>query len=125
MKKYLILFSMFFALIFAACGSSNDPESVAVSYIEKLAAGDESTLDLLAKENRGEKYDEAGKAMLKAIGDEVTKKGGLKSVKVKDTKIEGDNATVVLEVVIGEEKPDESTIRLVKEDGNWKVKEMR
>lgn len=116
---------MFFALIFAACGSSNDPESVAVSYIEKLAAGDESTLDLLAKENRGEKYDEAGKAMLKAIGDEVTKKGGLKSVKVKDTKIEGDNATVVLEVVIGEEKPDESTIRLVKEDGNWKVKEMR
>lgn len=116
---------MFFALILSACGTSNDPDSVAVSYIEKLAAGDESTLDLLAKENRGEKYDEAGKAMLKAIGDEVTKKGGLKSVTVKDTKIEGDNATVVLEVVIGEEKPDESTIRLVKEDGNWKVKEMR
>jgi len=52
---------------------------------------------------------------------EAKQKGGVSSIDIKNEKIEGDTATVDFVVKMGNGETDPGTMKLVKEDGKWKV----
>jgi hypothetical protein len=79
-----------------------------------------------AKMPEGMKDSKEFKDKMKQVGDEAAKeikgKGGIKSVNIKDEKVNGDNADVKFTITYGngtEEK--EETAKLVKENGEWKI----
>jgi hypothetical protein len=112
MKKYLLIPVL--VLFMAGCSSSNEPKDVAKSFLEALAKGDIDGAKKNASASAVKVLDTI-KAM-GAMGADQMKNPEFKFTFVSEA-IEGDEATIIYK----DEKDQEKTISLVKEDGKWKV----
>ncbi len=116
MLKKLSLFGILAAsmLLFSACGDSdNTPENVAKAFLEKIANADFSGAKEYATEASGSMLDMMEQASSFAP-DETMKSTG--NVEIIKTEKDGDVATVYYKTDDEEEK-----LKVVKEDGEWKV----
>lgn len=115
-KKITAILCVIAVLSFlAACGSANDPETVAKAFMNAIKDGDfEKAAGYATKESSKTLL------MLSAFGEEEMgeQTGELEELdfKITGSKIDGDNATVTIE-----SEGQASTLILAKEDGNWKV----
>ena len=118
------------AAILAGCGPKT-PDAVALKFVQATAIdGDIEAAKKYMSEDTKKLVDAAialgsddmKKEMKKT--SEKAKKAGAKA-SVKDTKIDGDKATVVIAVTgkgeDGKEETQTETVNLVKENGEWKV----
>lgn len=114
MKKILGMLAMALCLI----GCSKGPDKVAIAYLEALADGDfDKAAEYVSKDDTSAFKKNTSIALVKnAMKRELD---GLK-FKVVDTKIDGDKATVKIEGK-KDSKSETNDLKLVKEDGNWKV----
>ena len=100
-------------LNFAGCGGGT-PESIALSFVEKLGAEDfEGASKMCTKETA---------ALITIMQGEIKNDNEFKGVKfeVAECKIDGDTATVKLKCTPKSDK-EMDPITLIREDGNWKV----
>ncbi|MBR4842173.1 MAG: DUF4878 domain-containing protein [Bacteroidaceae bacterium] len=121
MKKILV-FSVVVAAMacFVACSSSGSgPEAVVEKAISAIQKGNydafAATYDL----------SESDQKMLSGLAEEkisksLEEKGGIKSFKITDTKIDGEEATVKVHFVYKNGSEDDETMKLKKVDGAWK-----
>lgn len=127
-RMFFLALALCASVFVMACGSSG-PSGTLKSYIGHMEKGDsESAMKMVstAKMPAGMKDSKEFKDKMKQVGDEAAKdikgKGGIKSVNIKDEKINGDNADVKFTITYGngtEEK--EETAKLIKENGEWKI----
>ena len=122
MKKLAIIIAVVAGLAaLAACSNANTPEGVAKKAITALQKGDydtyASTFDLSSSDQKWL----AGMAEEKA-DEGMNAKGGIKSFKITDSKINGDNATVTVHVVYKNGEEEDQHMSYVKVDGQWKQK---
>ena len=122
MKRFYLMLAVAFAVFCcAACSSSNGPEAVAKKAIEALQNKDfdayAATFDLSSSEQKllagiaEEKVDEA-----------FADKGGIKSFKIADSKMEEDEATITVHVVYNDGSEDDQKMTFVKVGDQWKQK---
>jgi hypothetical protein len=125
MKKLFRLMAIaIVAVAFAACGSSNTPETVAKKYMKSYQNSDWKTMASVMDLNE---QDQAEFVQLcEAKGDAMAKEtGGVKSYEIKEVKIadDGNSAKVIYDLEYGNGRKDENgKINLVLIDGKWKVK---
>lgn len=114
------ILTLFAALMLSACGGGS-PEAVAQKFQSAIMEGDfekaaqyasSSTAPLLKSMATMIPADQ-----LKELKDEAK---GTK-VKVGEVEVEGDTATVTLEMTSADGEVDSMDYHLVKEDGSWKV----
>jgi len=118
-KNILNLFVLISFTAFVSCSSSS-PGDVAESFFKKMYAGDfEAAKELATSDTK------SMLTMMESFGakdkmkDEL--KGGI-NIEVTDTEIDGDNATCKLMISDDSgDKKEETTVKLVKEDGKWLV----
>lgn len=125
MSRIKTLFTLVVLSLFAACGGGDGPGAVAAKAIEHLNAGGvDAFMGYLSSE-----YKVFGESKLRAaiasIVTEAAEKGELgkkMKVKVVSEEINGDFATVVLRIAVEGESPTEETFRMIREDGQWKLR---
>jgi ketosteroid isomerase-like protein len=114
------------ALLLGACGRSDEREvrDTLESYTKAIASKDYQALcdDLLAEELIDN---------LRRVGApcEIALQQGLKDVEkptivVESVKVDGDTATAVARTDAANEEPSKDTIRLAKQDGEWKIADL-
>ncbi len=115
-------------LVFVACGNSSTPESVVVSYVESVAAGDAKKVLAFvdtssAQGDAQEKVAESKVSVLvEASKAEIDSAGGLKEVVVLSKKEEeNDKVKVEVEIRLNDGTNKIETIDFVKVKGDWKV----
>ena len=114
MKKILGMLAMALCLI----GCSKSPDKVAMAFLEAVADGNlEKAAEYAAKDTKP-----AIKVMaaVPGSGEQMKKECEGAKFKAVDTKIDGDKATVKIETT-KDGKTETEDIKLVKEDGEWKV----
>ncbi|MEL6615374.1 MAG: DUF4878 domain-containing protein [Bacteroidota bacterium] len=108
------------ALLLVGCGSGG-PGDTAADFARAAASGDgERVVELLdpaMAQSLGPKIS----ATVSSQAGEAAAKGGLSEVNILDETVNGDNATVRIETVMGDGSRSEETIQLRKIDGDWKV----
>jgi hypothetical protein len=109
MKKILGMLAMALCLI----GCSKGPDKVAVAFYEAMADGNADK----AAEYATKKSKPVVKMAVGMLGEELK---GMK-FKAVDTKIDGEKATVKLEMKNKGGATKTENVDLVKEDGDWKV----
>ncbi len=123
MKRFIAIVAALAAACFAfnACTDSNSPEAVAKKAISALQKGDyesyASTFDLSSSDQKML----AGLAEEK-VDAEIQEKGGIKSFKITDSKVNGDKATVTVHVTYANGEEDDEYMSYVKVDDQWKQK---
>lgn len=123
MKRFMILAAVVAASVFAvvACTSSNTPEAVAKKAINALQKGDydtyASTFDLSSSDQKML----AGLAEEK-VDEQMKEKGGIKSFKITDCRVNEETATVTVHVVYKNGEEEDEHMSYVKVDNQWKQK---
>ena len=122
MKKLAIILAVVAGFVAcAACSNTNTPEAVAKKAITALQKGDydtyASTFDLSSNDQKWL----AGMAEEK-VKEGMDAKGGIKSFKITDSKINGDNATVTVHVIYNNGEEEDQHMSYVKVDDQWKQK---
>lgn len=110
-------------LVFVACGNSSTPESVVVSYVESVAAGDaKKVLAFVDTRTKGQAELESKISILiSAFNADIDKAGGLKEVVVLSKQEDGEKARVEVELRLNDGTSKKDAINLVKVKGKWKV----
>jgi len=123
MKKIAIIAAALAAtLCVGSCADPNTPEGVAKKAIKALQKGDydtyASTFDLSSSEQKML----AGMAEEK-VSEQLKEKGGIKSYKITDVKMNSDTAAVVtVHVVYSNGEEEDEYMSYVKVDDQWKQK---
>lgn len=132
MRQIAFLFyALFFGLFIAACGGGHPAENAALSFFNAAYKGDTNKMLTLVAGVNMDKESEKGMAkgklemMSAQAKSEAEKKGGFKSVAIDpdlQSEISENSATVYLIVKFGDGSAKKERVRLVTENGAWKVK---
>lgn len=116
MKKILARLCMVVAVALFVVGCKKGPDAVAVKFFECVADGKyEKAADYASSSTK------PLVAMMNAMPAEAKEEMKGSKIKAVETKIDGDKATVKLEITDKNGKVDTDDVDLVKEDGEWKV----
>jgi hypothetical protein len=129
MKKILAIVTT--AIILFSCNNANtsSPTNAANAFLDAMKKGDETAFKSMLSKNDlaamefGEKMAKemgVGDATTKKFKDEFIQKAKNASYSIKNEKVEGDKATVDVEVK-DEEGTHNQQFNLVKENGAWKL----
>jgi Domain of unknown function (DUF4878) len=129
MKKILAILAT--ALILFGCNNANtsSPTNAANAFLDAMKKGDETAFKSMLSKNdlaimeAGEKMAKelgVGDATTKKLKDEFIQKAKNATYAIKNEKVDGDKATVDVEVK-DEEGTHNQQFNLVKENGAWKV----
>lgn len=114
MKKILGMLAMALCLV----GCSKGPDKVAMAFLEAVADGNlEKAAEYASKDTKPVLKVAAA---VPGTGEQIKKECEGAKFKAVDTKIDGDKATVKIETT-KDGKTETEDIKLVKEDGEWKV----
>lgn len=121
MKK--TLFMLLAALFFVACGN-NSPEDIAKNFVESAYSGKVEDMVKCFEIKDNEKEAAKGKLSMMSLAavEAANKKGGLKSIEIVSSDIEGNKATVTLKVKYKNNTESKENVRLYKTDKAWFVK---
>lgn len=121
MKKLVLFLAIALSAILAAsCSSSNGPEAVAKKAISALQKGDyEGYAETFNLDTDSDRHMIAAMVEEK-VAPEIAGKGGIKSYKITESTIDGDNATVKVHIVFKDGTEDDETMTLSKVGDEWK-----
>jgi predicted small lipoprotein YifL len=122
MKK-IIIASLVLAILLAVAGCGKKPEKTALQFFAAMEKNDfEAAKKLVTKDS--EQLMTLAQTFMTQMTDEQKKEVGNKKYKILDTKVTGDSAVVSYEEWDQEKPEARSTkeMKMVKEDGDWKVK---
>jgi hypothetical protein len=117
---------------FIFSGGSGSPSDVARRYVRALEKGNgNELLNLLSKRRVASLgIDRNSEAQMKLFNDGLAKvaaqiksEGGVAGLETSNEKITGETATVDVTVKPGQGQAETQTLRLIKEDGQWKIDE--
>jgi len=128
LKNWFVLVAV--SLFLAACSSSGDPEQVAQAFTRAAYAGDVDKLmeliDTPANAQANQKDMVRGKLqmMVAATSALAAQKGGVDKIETGKVSYNEDKtiATVPVTVLFENDEKTTDSVRLVKVDGDWKVK---
>jgi len=123
MKKRILSIGIGSMILLAGCGGSSETASEVLE-------------DFYMTANQG-KYEEAEKSLSKEIidsyeawgfslkegMDDTTKDGTIESIKIIEETTENERGEVIFEITYEDGKSEEATVKMYKEDGDWKVGE--
>jgi len=133
MKKLTLIastvLSVFVLFLAISCGGGgNSPGKTAEKAMVTAADADAEGLVKLVYIEEGEEISDEDIEQLQMMLDygqkEIEKKEGLKKIEIITEEIaeDGNEAEVKMKMINGDESEDEETIKLIKQDGKWKVK---
>lgn len=103
-----------------ATGCSKSPGSVAASHIQAIAAGNtDAALQSFSPDDRKKHGDANIKVLITKIEAAIQHKKGIASVTVADERINGDTASVRLDIKFGNGVQKTEEMPLKKQDGTW------
>lgn len=119
MKHLLTLLLLVCSFALVGCGSEPGPGDSVKDLMGAFEEGDAETIKELAPQ-MGMLGDDKLESMATQMALEAKKKGGIKSVDIKEETVDGDSATVKFVVNWGNgESEEEETAELAKLDGKW------
>lgn len=122
-NRITTLLPLALALVLASCGGSG-PADVAVKATKHLVAGEiDAVMPYLSSRVKMLGESEV-RALFHAAAAEQLAEGKLSSkvkIKVVSEKVQGDVAIIVLLVTLEDGSSTEETMRLVRENGEWKI----
>ncbi|HXG92514.1 MAG TPA: zinc-ribbon domain-containing protein [Blastocatellia bacterium] len=101
---------------------SQSPGDSMKKLISALESGDRATVRSLVAKSEGES---AVDELFRDAADDMRRAGGVDTVSINKEDVNGDTATVQFEVKYRNGKSDRDTVRLIKEDGVWKLTDLR
>jgi hypothetical protein len=108
-------------LFLQACGLVGGPEATVRNFYKALEKGElDKAVDKLSAQALALGRDKL-KAGLAEVTQETKEKGGIKSLDFQNTEITGDVATLKLVIQFGNDTSETQNVKLVKEDGRWKI----
>ena len=128
LKNWIALLAL--PLLLAGCSSSNEPDQVAKSFVEATYEGDvDELISLLAipKDAESHQKDMVRGKMQMAVADKAAKasrNGGVDKIEIGQVDYNDDKsaATVPVTVYFANGEKNSGSTRLVKMDGDWKVR---
>lgn len=103
-----------------ACSSKGDsPEAVVKKSITALQKGNYDAFAATYDLSESDRKQLAGMAEEK-ISKSINEKGGIKSFKITDTQINGEEAIVNVHMIYNDGSEEDDTMKLKKVDGEWK-----
>lgn len=108
------------ALLLVGCGGGG-PGDTAVEFTRAGANGDGETVVELLDPAMAQTFGPKIEAAMATQASQASAQGGVDEINVLEETINGDNATVRLEMVMGDGSREENTVQLRKIDGDWKV----
>ena len=133
MKKLTLIastvLSVFVLFLAVSCGGGgNSPGKTAEKAMMTAADADAEGLVKLVYIEEGEEITDEDMEQLQMMLDygqkEIEKKEGLQKIEIITEEVaeDGNEAEVKMKMIYGDESEDEETIKLMKQDGKWKVK---
>ena len=107
-------------LMLAACGGGS-PEAVAEKFQKAMVSGDFDKAASYATKASAPMLKTMGSMLTGTMLDEFKEQVKGAKIRVVSSEIDGDTATVTMEVTNADGETEEETCNLVKEDGEWKV----
>jgi hypothetical protein len=121
-KSILILLSILLIPLLAACNRQSEPEKLAVDYIKKISVpGGDSYFEMLTNLNNSDPNPQFIRIIVDKWRENVARKGGLKTVSIKKSEVDGATTKVLLDLVYGDGKTAIFPVNIIKEDSKWKV----
>ncbi|MCF8234463.1 MAG: DUF4878 domain-containing protein [Bacteroidales bacterium] len=133
MKKLSLIastvLSVFVLFLAVSCGGGgNSPGKTAEKAMMTAADADAEGFVKLVYMEEGEEISDEDMEQLQMMLDygqkEIEKKEGLKKVEIISEEVteDGNEAEVKMKMVYGDESEDEETVKMIKQNGKWKVK---
>lgn len=108
-------------LLTAACFASG-PEATVKKFYKAMENGEiEDATELLSSRIVGMLGEDKLRAALSKQALEIKKKGGIDSIEITEMNEVGEIAEGKVTVTFGDGSQDTDTVKLVKEDGKWKL----
>ncbi len=105
----------------AGCGFGG-PGSAAKAFVRHASEGRiEPAVESFSSSVRGTFGDDKLKSALKIQARTAASKGGIKKVQILEEKVQGDLATVKLQVTFGDGSIDQDDFSMIREEGQWKI----
>lgn len=119
MNIFRIMFASAAAMLLAACGAS--PEANAESFVQALHGGDaEEAVEYVDPRVR-EAWRPKLLAAVRKTYQKGQRRGGLSTVEVLNSEVEGEKASVVLQQNFEDGSEAKITVKLQETDGDWFV----
>ncbi len=118
-----VVFIFMFAII-SGCGSAGSgPGTTVEKYYQAVESGkSDAALKLFSSKELEDEDTKKKLLALIAMGtEEIKTKDGIKSIEIEKEEIDGDSAKVTAKVTYGNGKTDSQKVKLIKEDGKWKL----
>ncbi|RLA24331.1 MAG: hypothetical protein DRQ61_01330 [Gammaproteobacteria bacterium] len=125
MKKTAIILISLLTAFLSACGSSSGPVGSVDKFYRAIDAGQlETAYALVAKQSESKygKSSAAAKVVLKQIDDHSLSSWRIKTVTLIEESINGDSASIQVQITYGKDYIDEDNLELIKENGTWVIK---
>ncbi len=129
MRKLSLIMSLAFAsvmLFTTSCGSPSTPGDVSVELWKNVEKGNyDDVIDAYALGDEEMSEEDRAKftAMLTKSKAKIEEEGGIKSIEIIEEEINeaGDEATVKIKIIYGNDDEDTEKQKLVLADGKWKA----
>ena len=122
MKKILPIIAIVAALFtMSACSTASGPEAVAQKAVSALKKGDYKAYAATFNLSESDQQSLASMAEQK-LSSLLEENGGIKSYKITDSEVNGDEATVTVHLTYQNGDEDDMEMSFVKVDGKWKQK---
>lgn len=124
-KAFSFLSLVLVALAFASC-AKNTPEGVVEEYVSCIQKEDyvgATDLFLFKEEPTDSQREEFASLLKDKVGKEIERKKGLDGVEIKNVEMaeDGESAKVSYTMKYGDGSTKDTTSKLVKKDGKWKI----
>ena len=106
-------------VLMQSCSTSSGPEAVAKKAIAAIQKGDYDTYAATFDLSSSNQKKLAGMAEDK-IQKEIADKGGIKSYKITNSSINGDDARVTVHIMYKDASEEDQVMDFTKVDGEWK-----
>lgn len=120
-----IIFTVFVAATFlgiVACSSSDSPSGTMQEFYAHMSEGEvNDAYELVSEDAKKMAEMFGGVSVLADKSEEMSKKGGIKEIKVLEEEINGALAKVKMEITYGNGEEDTRSDKLIREDGKWRL----
>ncbi|GEM_PF-6232299 len=124
MKKTTIILVSLLTMFLSACGSSSGPIGSVEKFYRAIDEGQTDTAYALVSSQSKDKY--ANSTTIKTVSERIQKytlgSWTIKGFNTVEENINGDSASVMLQITYGRDFIDEDRLEMANEGGNWVIK---
>lgn len=121
-KLFLNAFLMAIVAVLIACGGAKTPESVVENFYNKLGSGDvDGAVKLMSKKVVEMLGEEKLKNALTEQSKQIQEQKGVSKIEFLDKKEKENEVDFSVKITYGDGETKEDKVKLIKEDGDWKI----